>query len=316
MIMDEKKLKLRENEFNSDRVKLNQNSFKIENNFPVKSDNININSNKFFTLKSSIINTHEPIIILNPKIKEKIYKYYLTNQNIESYDFSEEDRKKFLYERFGKEQKLECNILIRPDSFYAYSITQHFILSAHKIKKKLRSNYIISSDYENNNNDNIIGQLNSNLFRNEFILYNNGISPKKFNENENNFLRKYLVQIKFKNENNFKIGHIYIPKYGYDKNQFYNKDKDKNDKLSNLDSKDIIVYQNETPELDVFKGYYVNNFSSRVKEKSENNFRIVDKVTNHTILECGKISDNAFSMDFSYPFSPLEAFGICVSFLK
>ena len=313
--MDKNKLKLRENEFNTDRVKLNQNSFKIENDYQYHSDNIR-NTKKYFITNNSVLKNYEPIFILNPKIKEKIYEYYKNNKNIESYDFSEEDRKKFLYERLNKEQKLECDILIRPDCFYAYSITEHFIFSAHKIKKKLRTNYIISSDYENNNNENIIGQLNSNLFRNEFILYNNGISPKKYNENENNFLRKYLVQIKFKNENNFKIGHIFIPKYGYDKNQFYNRDKDKNDKLSNLDSKDINVYQNESPELDVFKGYYVNNFSSRVKEKSENNFKIVDKVTNNTILECGKISDNSFSMDFSYPFSPLEAFGISLSFLK
>ncbi len=314
--MDERKLKLRENEFNTDRIKLNENSFKIENEYQCNTDNINTNIKKYFSTKSAVLNTYEPINILNPKIKEKIYKYYIDNKKIESYDFSEEDRKTFLYERFNKPQKLECNILIRPDSFYVYSISQHFVLSAHKIKKKLRTNYIISSDYDCNNNENIIAQLNSNLFKNEYFLYNNGISPKKLNENEDKVLRKYLLQIKFKNENNFKVGHIYLPKYGYDKNHFYNKDKDKNDKLSNLDSKDIIVYQNESPELDVFKGYYVNNFSSRVKEKSENNFRIVDKVTNHTILECGKISDNVFSMDFSYPFSPLEAFGICVSFLK
>ena len=314
--MDERKLKLRENEFNTDRIKLNENSFKIENEYQCNTANINTNVKKYFSTKSAVLNTYEPINILNPKIKEKIYKYYINNKKIESYDFSEEDRKTFLYERFNKPQKLECNILIRPDSFYVYSISQHFVLSAHKIKKKLRTNYIISSDYDCNNNENIIAQLNSNSFKNEYFLYNNGISPKKLNENEDKVLRKYLLQIKFKNENNFKVGHIYLPKYGYDKNHFYNKDKDKNDKLSNLDSKDIIVYQNESPELDVFKGYYVNNFSPRVKEKSENNFRIFDKVTNHTILECGKISDNVFSMDFSYPFSPLEAFGICLSFLK
>ena len=38
--MDKNKLKLRENEFNTDRVKLNQNSFKIENIYPYNSDNI------------------------------------------------------------------------------------------------------------------------------------------------------------------------------------------------------------------------------------------------------------------------------------
>ena len=33
------------------------------------------------------------------------------------------------------------------------------------------------------------------------------------------------------------------------------------------------------------------------------------------ILECGKVNDNIFIMDFSTPLSPLEAFGISISYL-
>ncbi len=91
--MDERKLKLRENEFNTDRIKLNENSFKIENEYQC-------NTKKYFSTKSAVLNTYEPINILNPKIKEKIYKYYINNKKIESYDFSEEDRKTFLYFKF------------------------------------------------------------------------------------------------------------------------------------------------------------------------------------------------------------------------
>jgi tubby-related protein 1 len=175
-------------------------------------------------------------------------------------------------------------------------------------------NYIISANHEN---DKKIAQINSNLFKNEYFLYDKGISPKKINEESNEELRKYLLQIQFKKENNFKIGYIFIPKESYIKNKYYNKDKNKKDKLSTFKINDeIILYKTEMPEFDFLKKYYVYTFSSRVKEKSEHNFRIIDKNSNKILLECGKISNNSFSMDFSAPFSPLEAFGICISYLN
>ena len=308
-----KKLKLKENELYSERIKLNQNSNKTEYELPNPINNISI-PKMYFNVKSETLKTKEPNNLLSPEIKEDIFKYYNNNKSIDDYDFTEKQRTNFLYERFQKEQKLNCNILVRDSNFYVYSETKHFLLSAHKIKKKLRVNYIISANHEN---DKKIAQINSNLFKNEYFLYDKGISPKKINEESNEELRKYLLQIQFKKENNFKIGYIFIPKESYIKNKYYNKDKNKKDKLSTFKINDeIILYKTEMPEFDFLKKYYVYTFSSRVKEKSEHNFRIIDKNSNKILLECGKISNNSFSMDFSAPFSPLEAFGICISYLN
>lgn len=308
-----KKLKLKENELHSERIKLNQNSNKTEYELPNPINNISI-PKMYFNVKSETLKTKEPNNLLSPEIKEDIFKYYNNNKSIDDYDFTEKQRTNFLYERFQKEQKLNCNILVRDSNFYVYSETKHFLLSAHKIKKKLRVNYIISANHEN---DKKIAQINSNLFKNEYFLYDKGISPKKINEESNEELRKYLLQIQFKKENNFKIGYIFIPKESYIKNKYYNKDKNKKDKLSTFKINDeIILYKTEMPEFDFLKKYYVYTFSSRVKEKSEHNFRIIDKNSNKILLECGKISNNSFSMDFSAPFSPLEAFGICISYLN
>ena len=308
-----KKLKLKENELYSERIKLNQNSNKTEYELPNPINNISI-PKMYYNLKSETFKTKEPNNLLSPEIKEDIFKYYNNNKSIDDYDFTEKQRTNFLYERFQKEQKLNCNILVRDSNFYVYSETKHFLLSAHKIKKKLRVNYIISANHEN---DKKIAQINSNLFKNEYFLYDKGISPKKINEESNEELRKYLLQIQLKKENNFKIGYIFIPKESYIKNKYYNKDKNKKDKLSTFKINDeIILYKTEMPEFDFLKKYYVYTFSSRVKEKSEHNFRIIDKNSNKILLECGKISNNSFSMDFSAPFSPLEAFGICISYLN
>ena len=231
-------------------------------------------------------------------------------------EITEKERIKFLLERFKNNQSLKCNILIRSDNFYVYSNTEHFIFSAHKIKKKLYLNYIISSDYEGKNK---IAQINSSLFKNEYIMYDDGISPKEINignNTSNNKIRRYLLQVKFKNENNLQRGYIYLPETNYEINIFYNKDKDKNDKLSNLQN-GVILYKTEEPEFDLVKRKYINKFSSRIKESSIKNFRLVetkDKI-NKVILECGKVKDNYFIMDFTSPLSPLEAFGISLSYL-
>ena len=150
-------------------------------------------------------------------------------------------------------------------------------------------------------------------------MYDCGISPKEINNgnnNSNNNLRRYLLQVKFKSEHNLQRGYVYLPETNYEINIFYNKDKDKNDKLSKL-QKGVLLYKTEEPEFDLVKRKYVNKFSSRIKESSIKNFRLVETKDkkNKVILECGKVKDNYFIMDFTSPLSPLEAFGISLSYL-
>ena len=283
----------------------NNNDFNIKNNYITKyseSENAKLNSN--------YLNN-------NPNLSNLIYKYYLNKKSLSLYNFSENDRIRFLFERFEKNQNLHCNILLRSNNYYVYSSnTEHFLFSAHKINNKLRVNYIIASDHEGNNK---IGQINSSLFRNEYIMYDNGKSPKEnLNGKTNNInnLRRYLLQVKIKNENNFKKGFIYLPEVTYENNNLYNIDIDKKDKLSKLE-KGIKLYKTEEPEYDLIKRKYLNKFSSRITISSNKNFRLIEDLNkkNKVILECGKIKENAFIMDFSSPLSPIEAFGISLSYL-
>ena len=304
-------MKLKDNEINTDRIKLNQitNSNKMN-------DHNNFISNKISSYSEQI--KFQPInsLISHNENYNEVYQFYTKKKKNISKEISEKEKIKFLLERFKNNQSLKCNILVRSDNFYVYSNTEHFIFSAHKIKKKLYLNYLISSDYEGKNK---IAQINSSLFKNEYIMYDDGISPKEINignNTSNNKIRRYLLQVKFKNEHNLQRGYIYLPETNYEINIFYNKDKDKNDKLSNLQN-GVILYKTEVPEFDLVKRKYVNKFSSRIKESSIKNFRLVetkDKV-NKVILECGKVKDNYFIMDFSSPLSPLEAFGISLSYL-
>ena len=304
-------MKLKENEINTDRITLND---KTNSNKTNKHNNFI--SNKILSHSEHIKFQPINLIISDNENYNEVYKFYTNKKKNFTKEITEKERIKFLLERFKNNQSLKCNILIRSDNFYVYSNTEHFIFSAHKIKKKLYLNYLISSDYEGKNK---IAQINSSLFKNEYIMYDDGISPKEINignNTSNNKIRRYLLQVKFKNEHNLQRGYIYLPETNYEINIFYNKDKDKNDKLSNLQN-GVILYKTEVPEFDLVKRKYVNKFSSRIKESSIKNFRLVetkDKV-NKVILECGKVKDNYFIMDFTSPLSPLEAFGISLSYL-
>ena len=304
-------MKLKENEINTDRITLND---KTNSNKTNKHNNFI--SNKILSHSEHIKFQPINLIISDNENYNEVYKFYTNKKKNITKEITEKERIKFLLERFKNNQSLKCNILIRSDNFYVYSNTEHFIFSAHKIKKKLFLNYIISSDYEGKNK---IAQINSSLFKNEYIMYDDGISPKEINignNTSNNKIRRYLLQVKFKNEHNLQRGYIYLPETNYEINIFYNKDKDKNDKLSNLQN-GVILYKTEVPEFDLVKRKYVNKFSSRIKESSIKNFRLVETKDkkNKVILECGKVKDNYFIMDFTSPLSPLEAFGISLSYL-
>ncbi len=312
-MLDRNKIKLKENDTNTDRIKLND---RLNTN---KENELNQNNNFIYKNKQeSELKSKEKIPLITPFNKnENVYKYYLDKKSISFYKISEEERIQFLFERFKNNQTLKCNILIRSGNLYVYtSNTQHFIFSAHKIKNKLRGNYIITSDYEGKNK---IAQINSSLFKNEYIMYDDGISPKinmNKKDNLNYNLRRYLLEVKKTNENNFLKGYIFMPEVNFEINQFFNKDKEKKDKLSKL-KKGIRIFQTEEPSYDIIKKVYINKYSSRVKISSNRNFRLIfeDNKMKKIILECGKVNDNIFIMDFSTPLSPLEAFGISISYL-
>ena len=303
---DGNKIKLKENDTNTDRIKLND---RLNTN---KENELNQNNNFIYKNKQeSELKSKEKIPLITPFNKnENVYKYYLDKKSISFYKISEEERIQFLFGRFKNNQTLKCNILIRSGNLYVYTS------NTHKIKNKLRGNYIITSDYEGKNK---IAQINSSLFKNEYIMYDDGISPKinmNKKDNLNYNLRRYLLEVKKTNENNFLKGYIFMPEVNFEMNQFFNKDKEKKDKLSKL-KKDIKIFQTEEPSYDIVKKVYMNKYSSRVKISSNRNFRLIfdDNKMKKIILECGKVNDNIFIMDFSTPLSPLEAFGISISYL-
>jgi len=59
---------------------------------------------------------------------------------------------------------------------------------------------------------------------------------------------------------------------------------------------------------------YVLNFHGRVTKSSVKNFQMVyANDDSKVLLQFGRVGDDDFTMDFRYPVTPIQAFGICLS---
>ncbi|VDM80545.1 unnamed protein product [Strongylus vulgaris] len=82
---------------------------------------------------------------------------------------------------------------------------------------------------------------------------------------------------------------------------------------------DIIVMQNKSPVWNEDSQSYVLNFHGRVTQASVKNFQIIHDhdrkliFSDYIVMQFGRISDECFSMDFRYPLSALQAFGIAMT---
>ncbi|KJH45310.1 Tub family protein [Dictyocaulus viviparus] len=77
---------------------------------------------------------------------------------------------------------------------------------------------------------------------------------------------------------------------------------------------DIIVMQNKSPIWNEDSQSYVLNFHGRVTQASVKNFQIIhERDPDYIVMQFGRISNECFSMDFRYPLSALQAFGIAMT---
>jgi len=99
-----------------------------------------------------------------------------------------------------------------------------------------------------------------------------------------------------------------------------NQDDEGNDDaiITNLDNVGLLSLQNRPPWWNVELGAFVLNFGGRVSVASVKNFQLCDRHDHENImLQFGRIEGrHYFTMDFSYPLSPLQAFAIAVSSLQ
>ena len=79
-----------------------------------------------------------------------------------------------------------------------------------------------------------------------------------------------------------------------------------------IDNKKEIIYMNKIPEWDFKYQKYLLDFNQRVRLTSKRNFILEDK-NNKKVLQCGKIDNNIYALDYESPLNPFQAFSISIT---
>ncbi|XP_072256202.1 tubby-related protein 3 [Pyxicephalus adspersus] len=202
-----------------------------------------------------------------------------------------------------------------------------FLLAGRKRKKSKTSNYLISTDPTDLSREggSFVGKLRSNIMGTKFTVYDNGESPEKAKARglvDNSTVRQELAAVCYEtNVLGFKgprkmsvlipgmnISHERIPFQPLNESESL---------LSRWQSKrheNIIELHNKAPVWNDDTQSYVLNFHGRVTHASVKNFQIVhDNDLDYIVMQFGRVAEDIFTLDYSYPLCALQAFAVALS---
>ncbi|GAB5354862.1 hypothetical protein AAMO2058_000155800 [Amorphochlora amoebiformis] len=219
--------------------------------------------------------------------------------------------------KFGGKPVYECYILDGNQ--------ETFIMFGKKRPKNKTSNYIISMAKGEAEKDspNFLGKLRSNMLGTEFIVFDDGIKAKEAKgKDSKKSLRTELGLITYEPNLLFNRGPrvmtIIVPN-ARSKTQFHKYMAEEKGALKcayNSDPKDkkLFVLCNKKPKWNQNIRAYCLNFHGRVTLPSVKNFQVSNADNEeHVVLQFGKVGEHEFTLDLTYPLSPLQAFAVALS---
>ena len=327
------------NSIDSKRGSENRLLLKRDNNFKppfpkIKDEKSNINLNfnedkvQIYTYHKDNLNKDKLALNYNETenyVEENKNKIKFNESEIEEEEEKEEKKGIDIDEIYNLIIGYNFNKIINPDYF------KIFFLSPVPEDKTLSMN-INKIKNRDNNSSGLNFHYNLEILRNNQIYFfaiirksfpssNIKLYVKSFNEQyikvgkiASNFLKNNFIIFKGDNKSNYEQ----ILNITYEINFFGNKIRKMTvEKFENNRIKFTLC--NDLPEWDVFYKTYKMNFNGRVRQKSKKNFILKYKNSeneenkNEKLLQCGKIDDNCFALDFISPLSPFEAFAISIT---
>ncbi|XP_053574441.1 tubby-related protein 3 isoform X2 [Bombina bombina] len=197
-----------------------------------------------------------------------------------------------------------------------------FLLAGRKRKKSKTANYLISVDPTDlsREGDNFIGKLRSNLMGTKFTVFDSGDNPMKAQENGDS--RQELAAICYEtNVLGFKGPRkmtVLLPgmNVNHERIPFHPQDDSESllGKWQSNCQENIIEIHNKAPVWNDDTQSYVLNFHGRVTQASVKNFQLVhDNDPDYIIMQFGRVAEDLFTLDYSYPMSALQAFSVALS---
>ncbi|RVE59669.1 hypothetical protein OJAV_G00190630 [Oryzias javanicus] len=200
-----------------------------------------------------------------------------------------------------------------------------FLMAGRKRKKSKTSNYLISTDPTNLSRDtsSYIGKLRSNALGTKFTVYDGGENPeKKPFVKESESVRQELAAICYeKNVLGFKGPRkmtVIIPGMLQNDERVSIRSGNQSETLLGCHAKgqtdQLVTLVNKFPSWNEQTQSYVLNFNGRVTQASVKNFQIIHPDNeDYIVMQFGRVAQDVFSMDYSFPLCALQAFAIALS---
>lgn len=199
-----------------------------------------------------------------------------------------------------------------------------FMLAGRKRKKSKTSNYLMSIDPTDLGRDGeaFVGKLRSNFLGTQFTIYDNGASPKKGTSTDLSKIRRELVAVCYEtNVLGFKGPRkmtVLLPGMTAEGNRTEFHPINDNDGMikrwEKHNMEGLLELHNKSPIWNEDTQSYVLNFHGRVTQASVKNFQIVhDNEVDYVVMQFGRVSEDVFTMDYSYPMCAVQAFGVALT---
>lgn len=208
-----------------------------------------------------------------------------------------------------------------------------FLMAAKKQKNNKTSKYVITmsrTDDSGKDEEAFLGKLRSNFLGLEFMAYGEGMNPKKIDSSMSQvhalqLARQELLAVQYssslwgtKPRGPRKMGAV-IPKVQPNGERLMcrtlHPDTEGLVALQKANNASHIhQFHNKPPKWNEQVGAFVLNFNKRVTQASVKNFQLTTQEDPDTVfLQFGRVGKDVFNMDFRFPFSPFQAFAICLS---
>ncbi|XP_017719824.1 PREDICTED: tubby-related protein 2 isoform X3 [Rhinopithecus bieti] len=214
------------------------------------------------------------------------------------------------------------------DGDWAYenlAFHKHFLLAG-RTRRSKTCNYLISLDPTDlsRDGDNFVGKVSrSNIFGTKFTIFDNGVNPAREHLIKNTArIRRELGAVCYEPNILGYLGPrkmtVILPGTNTRNQRIDVQPRNERESLLSRyqrgEKQGLLLLHNKTPLWNEENGVYTLNFHGRVTQTSVKNFQIMDpKHPEHLVLQFGRVGPDTFTMDFCFPFSPLQAFGICLS---